>query len=230
MRGLAGATLSLGLIAGAGELARAQDAGADDLARILTEQFLGIGAGLRPQPAPPAVPSPPPPASTPTPTSPPTLFGIPVTTPTPAPAPQAGAAPPAGQFLLAGVVITGDTGMALLQEPGQPGPRFVRLGESIGAYRLTAVRPDRVTLAGPAGDLVVVLGGGAVAMAGSPAPVAREPAVASFPAGPAPDQAGLAPTRGAIEERDQPKEERRRAKQERMRTRPERRAAAGLEP
>lgn len=71
------------------------------------------------------------------------------------------------QFLLSGVVIADGTQMALLQEVGrssQP-PRFVHVGQAVGAYRLTSVEPDRVTLAGPGGEVVVLLGIGGIGIA-----------------------------------------------------------------
>ena len=79
-------------------------------------------------------------------------------------------APSGPQFVLTGVVIAGETRMALLQEPAltQNGPRVVQLGESVAAYVLAAVEQDRVTLRGPGGDLMVVLGGGAGAVPGPP--------------------------------------------------------------
>ena len=125
----------------------------EELSRAFTEKFLGVGAGSTPS----LLPSPSP-APGVVPTDPGTLFSVPATPVAPAVSPANPVGPPP-QFVLAGVVMVGETGMALLQEPGQPGSRFVQVGESVGAYRLAAVRPDRAILAGPGGEIAVLLGG-----------------------------------------------------------------------
>ena len=206
MRGLVVSALALAL-AGTGQSAPAQDPGTDDLARALTEKFLGIGAESRSEPT---APTPAPPVATPAPAPPATLFGLPLMSSPPAPASPAGPGRGAAsqQFLLAGVVIAGEQGMAFLREPGQPGPRFVRVGESVGGYRLTAVGTDRATLSGPGGDLVVLLGGASFAR-----PPSSEPAVAGEPAA----HEGPRLTRPGETQpgsRKQAREERKRARQE----------------
>ncbi len=90
-----------------------------------------------------SVPAPPPPA--------PKVPPAPVAAPSPP--------PPAPKFVLSGVVIDGETQMAILQEPSltENKPRVVNPGQPVGPYRLTTVRPDQVTLAGPVGEVVVLL-------------------------------------------------------------------------
>lgn len=175
--------LSVVALAAAGPDAGAQDPRSEELNRIFTEKFLG---GRRAAPAPPATPAPTPfvPAPQATPAPVPFVPPAPVA-PRPAPAPPAVARP--AQFVLAGVVLTDRVQMALLQEPGQPGARFVQVGESIGVYRLTAVAPDRAVLSGPGGEVVVPLGAGSysegpprsssasVERAPSPAPAVAPP-------------------------------------------------------
>ncbi len=77
------------------------------------------------------------------------------------------------QFTLSGVVVVEGGGRAWLQEPQltQNQPVSVRLGESIGPYRLTKILEDRVELQGPTGTLAVLLAG----VAGPPTVAAPAP-------------------------------------------------------
>src|SRR5262245_50839954 len=79
------------------------------------------------------------------------------------------------RFILSGVVVVEGGGRAWLQEPNWTKNQTVavRLGESIGPYRLMKILDDRVELAGPEGGFVVLLAG------------VQAPAVAA-PAGPPP--------------------------------------------
>jgi hypothetical protein len=86
-------------------------------------------------------------------------------------------------FTLTGVVFVegGTGGRAWLQEPTLTQNQVVPLrpGESIGPYKLAAIKEDRVELQGPAGKVVVFLAG-----AGAPAtPVAENNAAATRPRG-----------------------------------------------
>jgi len=69
-------------------------------------------------------------------------------------------------FVLSGVVIAGDTRLALLQDASASpaGPQLLRVGSELAGYRLTDVQVDRVTLEGRGGTRMVVrlrAGGGA---------------------------------------------------------------------
>ncbi|HEV8437200.1 MAG TPA: hypothetical protein VGT40_03805 [Methylomirabilota bacterium] len=71
---------------------------------------------------------------------------------------QATGQPTAEKFILSGVVVfDGGSGLAWLYEPSLTGDRViaVRLGESIGPYRLAKIFEDRVELEGPSGKVLV---------------------------------------------------------------------------
>ena len=97
----------------------------------------------------------------------------------------------AERFILTGVVfVEGGTGRAWLQEPTLTHNEIVsvRLGDSIGPYRLTKVLEDRVELEGPAGKLSVRLAGtpGPATAAALATPAPPAPQLASAPDVPAP--------------------------------------------
>ena len=104
--------------------------------------------------------------------------------------------PAAGaQFMLTGVVVVEGGGRAWLQEPQLTGNEVVaiRVGESIGPYRLTKILEDRVELVGPNGPFAVRLAGAqGPATAAVPTPAA--PIFA--PAPPLPDGRPLDPPLG----------------------------------
>jgi hypothetical protein len=87
----------------------------------------------------------------------------------------------AQQFSMTGVVVVEGNSRVWLQEPSLTQNRIVvvRVGESVGPYRVTKILEDRVELAGPGGALVVRLAG---AQGAPPAPT-----VAAAPAVPAPE-------------------------------------------
>lgn len=103
--------------------------------QVITEQNLFHPSRSVPAPPPPAPKAPPAPVAAPSPP------------------------PPAPKFVLSGVVIDGETQMVILLEPKltENKPRLVSPGQPVGPYRLTTVRPDQVTLAGPVGEVVVLL-------------------------------------------------------------------------
>jgi hypothetical protein len=78
--------------------------------------------------------------------------------------------------VLSGVIIAENTRMALLQPPGASSPGLVKIGDTVGAYRLTAVQEDRVKLDGPEGEIVLRLSTGT--------PSNDRPAAATGAAGP----------------------------------------------
>jgi len=68
------------------------------------------------------------------------------------------------RFVLSGVVVfDGGSGLAWIQEPALTGDRViaVRPGQSIGPYKLTKIREDRVELEGPGGTIMIPVYGGA---------------------------------------------------------------------
>ena len=101
--------------------------------------------------------------------------------PPPAPKPKPVAAPlpppPPPKFMLSGVVLDGDTEIALLQEPSltQNQVRIVARRGEIGSYTLTAVLEDRVELEGPAGKITVPLSGPSRPTAATAAVAPRSP-------------------------------------------------------
>lgn len=119
----------------------------------------------------------------------------------PAPSPVvAPPPPPPPKFSLSGVILDGDTAMALVKEPQltSNGIRLVTLGEEVGTYRLVEILGDRVVMEGAAGRLTVLLAdpsksrGVQVASTPTqvavPAPVEEQPPAASLPSGAAPAQ------------------------------------------
>lgn len=73
---------------------------------------------------------------------------------------QGNAQPAVERFVLTGLIfLDSASGVAWMQEPNLTGNRAVavRVGESIGPYRLTKVLEDRVELEGPAGKVLVPL-------------------------------------------------------------------------
>jgi len=86
--------------------------------------------------------------------------------------------PPGGQFVLVGVVLLeGGRGLAFVQEPNFTNNKVVtvRLGDSVGPYRVTKILTHQVELAGPGGTVFVPLAGlpGAVSVASSAGTVQR---------------------------------------------------------
>ena len=80
--------------------------------------------------------------------------------------------PPGGQFLLVGVVmLEGGRGLAWMQEPNFTSNKVVtvRLGDSVGPYRVTKILTHQVELEGPGGTISVPLAGspGTVSVASS---------------------------------------------------------------
>jgi hypothetical protein len=81
-------------------------------------------------------------------------------------------APPGGGFVLIGVVMLEDgRGLAWIQEPSFTNNKVVtvRLGDSVGPYRVMKILTHQVELAGPGGTVLVPLAGlpGAVGVASS---------------------------------------------------------------
>lgn len=79
------------------------------------------------------------------------------------------------RFILSGIVVVDGGGRAWLQEPQLTQNQTVslRVGETIGPYRLTKVLDDRVELTGPAGTLSVLLAGATGPATAAAAPVTR---------------------------------------------------------
>jgi hypothetical protein len=79
------------------------------------------------------------------------------------------------RFVLSGIVVVDGGGRAWLQEPQLTQNQTVslRVGESIGPYRLTKVLDDRVELAGPTGTVSVLLAGSTGPATAAAAPAAR---------------------------------------------------------
>ena len=79
--------------------------------------------------------------------------------------------PSGGQFVLVGVVLLeGGRGLAWVQEPAFTGNKVVtvRLGDSVGPYRVTKILTHLVELTGPAGSVSIPLAGVPGAGAGPP--------------------------------------------------------------
>jgi len=82
------------------------------------------------------------------------------------------------EFILLGVVIAGETRLALVQlaAASSEGPELLRVGASLAGYRLTEVEEQQVTLEGQHGDRVILrlqTGGGAVGETASSEPTGR---------------------------------------------------------
>ena len=105
------------------------------------------------------------------------------------------------QFELVGVVKReGDASLALLKEPQLTAGAEVllRVGQSIGDYRLIAVEEDRVSLESPTGVITVTLAGtkdssSSTAAAPLPKPQPEARPAPSAPAEPAPNPVAAAP-------------------------------------
>ena len=97
--------------------------------------------------------------------------------------------PPGGQFVLVGVVLLeGGRGLAMVQEPNFTSNKVVtvRLGDSVGPYRVTKILTHLVELTGPGGTVSVPLAGlpGAVSVASSAGTAQRPAAVMPPPSAP----------------------------------------------
>jgi hypothetical protein len=94
--------------------------------------------------------------------------------------------PPGGQIVLVGVVLLeGERGLAFVQDPNFTDNKVVtvRLGDSVGPYRVTKILTHKVELTGPGGAVSIPLAGlpGAVSVASS-AGNAQRPAGEMSPA------------------------------------------------
>jgi hypothetical protein len=96
-------------------------------------------------------------------------------------------APGAERFVLTGMVVwSSSEGVAWLQEPDltRNKPVTLRIGESVGPWKLTRFLDNGVELDGPAGKVLVPLqnagGGGTAVAAGAPARPAPEAASRTF--------------------------------------------------
>ena len=92
-------------------------------------------------------------------------------------------APGAERFVLTGMVVwSGNEGVAWLQEPDLTRNEIValRIGESVGPWKLTRFLDNGIELEGPAGKVLIPLhnagGGGTAVAAGAPAGPAAAPA------------------------------------------------------
>jgi hypothetical protein len=102
--------------------------------------------------------------------------------------------PPGGQFVLVGVVVLeGGRGLAFVQEPNFTNNKVVtvRLGDSVGPYRVTKILTHQVELTGPGGTVSLPLAGlpGEVSVASSAGTSSAE--TAQRPAPELPPHAGL---------------------------------------
>ena len=95
-------------------------------------------------------------------------------------------APGAERFVLTGMVVwSGNEGVAWLQEPDLTRNEMValRIGESVGPWKLTRFLDNGVELEGPAGKVLIPLhnagGGGTAVAAGAPAGTAPAPTAAT---------------------------------------------------
>jgi hypothetical protein len=92
-------------------------------------------------------------------------------------------APGAERFVLTGMVVwSGNEGVAWLQEPDLTRNEMValRIGQSVGPWKLTRFLDNGIELEGPAGKVLIPLhnagGGGTAVAAGAPAGTAAAPA------------------------------------------------------
>ena len=97
-------------------------------------------------------------------------------------------APGAERFVLTGMVVwSGNEGVAWLQEPDLTRNEMValRIGQSVGPWKLTRFLDNGIELEGPAGKVLIPLhnagGGGTAVAAGAPAGPAAAPAGATLP-------------------------------------------------
>lgn len=120
----------------------------------------------------------------------------------PRPRPSAIVAPlVTDRFLLSGVVLMESRKMALIQDLGTGAPQtalLVHIGDAIGEYRLSDVAPDRVTLSGPTGPVVVLLSTGGTGGALQAPPQARVSPTASAPVSPTPSAPVSPPPRALV--------------------------------
>jgi hypothetical protein len=88
-----------------------------------------------------------------------------------------GAAQDQPRFTVSGVVINEGASVAWIGEPSYTKNRLqrVRVGDSVGPYRVVAIREDRVELAGPSGPLVLRLTASAPDMPPATGAVATAP-------------------------------------------------------
>lgn len=109
--------------------------------------------------------------------------------------------PPGGQFVLVGVVVLeGERGLAFVQEPNFTGNKVVtvRLGDSVGPYRVTKILSHLVELTGPGGTVSVPLAGtpgagGVASSAGPSSPAAVQRPASGIPAAAGPVTMGFKP-------------------------------------
>ena len=97
-------------------------------------------------------------------------------------------APGAERFVLTGMVVwSGNEGVAWLQEPDLTRNEMValRIGQSVGPWKLTRFLDNGVELEGPAGKVLIPLynagGGGTAVAAGAPSAPAPAPTAATPP-------------------------------------------------
>ncbi len=98
------------------------------------------------------------------------------------------ATPRGEQFVLTGLVyVEGGRGVAWLQEPTFTNNQIVivRLGDSVGPYRLTKILDDQVVLEGPGGRVSVPLAGTGGAVSVAAIPGTTEPSTHELPPHPA---------------------------------------------
>jgi hypothetical protein len=110
------------------------------------------------------------------------------------------------RFTVSGVVINDGASVAWLGEPSYTKNRLqrVREGDSVGPYKVVAIREDRVELVGPTGPVVVRLTASAPDMPATPAvgAVAPAPTSPSSPASgprPRPQSPAAVPTAGTAQ-------------------------------
>jgi len=65
-----------------------------------------------------------------------------------------------GDLTLVGIILDGDTKLALLRVPGEPQAVALKAGASIQGWEVVAIGSDRVTLQGTDGQHVLVLNAG----------------------------------------------------------------------
>ncbi|HEV2055364.1 MAG TPA: hypothetical protein VGV06_09345 [Methylomirabilota bacterium] len=116
--------------------------------------------------------------------------------------------PPGGQFVLVGVVLLeGERGLAWVQEPNFTGNKVVtvRLGDSVGPYRVTKILTHQIELTGPGGTISVPLAGlpGAVGVASSAG--TSSPGTVQQPAGEMPPHPALSNPNAIVIPRGDPR-------------------------
>jgi hypothetical protein len=116
--------------------------------------------------------------------------------------------PPGGQFVLVGVVLLEEgRGLAFIQEPNFTKNKVVtvRLGDSVGPYRVTKILTHQVELTGPGGTVSLPLAGlpGAVSVASSAG--ASSPGTVQQPAGEMPPHPALNNPNAIVSPRGDPR-------------------------